>query len=72
MTMEVTTLNGVTEAGAGHRDGPLGQALFSCPTQCVCDAEGNVYVADQMNHCIRKAGLGTYCSPCQRRMLHAV
>ena len=69
--MEVTTLNGVMEAG-GHRDGPLVQALFSCPTQCVCDAEGNVYVADQMNHCIRKVGLGRYCSPSHTSRLNAI
>jgi hypothetical protein len=48
--MEVYTL---TPQEGGYRDGPLAQAQFSYPGQCACDAEGNVYVADQGNHRIR-------------------
>jgi hypothetical protein len=53
--MEVYTL---TPQEGGYRDGPLAQAQFSYPGQCACDAEGNVYVADQGNHRIRKVGPG--------------
>ena len=49
--MEVTTLNAT---GQGFRDGLLVQAQFSNPAHCACDAEGNLYVADSANHCIRK------------------
>jgi len=49
---EVATLagNGVL----GHRDGPGGEALFHYPTDVAVDDEGNVYVADTLNHAIRK------------------
>ena len=63
VTMQVTTLSGT---GRGYRDGQLEQAMFAVPTGCACDAEGNVYIADQMNHRIRKVGPGTCCSPCHR------
>jgi secreted PhoX family phosphatase len=49
--MQVTTLSGT---GRGYRDGQLEQAMFAVPTGCACDPEGNVYIADQMNHRIRK------------------
>jgi hypothetical protein len=38
----------------GHRDGPRDQALFSGPRGLAMDPDGNVYVADQGNHVIRK------------------
>lgn len=44
----------VTNSGAhGHRDGPLDQALFNYPRQLAFDQDGNMFVADYGNHCIR-------------------
>ena len=47
----VTTLGGST---AGHQDGPLAQALFKNPHGLAMDPAGNLYVADNLNHVIRK------------------
>jgi hypothetical protein len=52
--MEVSTLNRRGIVGGGYRDGKLLHAQLSSPADCACDAEGNVYVADEMNHRIRK------------------
>lgn len=38
----------------GFIDGPASKARFDCPTGLAVDNEGNVYVADQRNHRIRK------------------
>jgi hypothetical protein len=38
----------------GHRDGELAVSQFKNPRQIFFDPEGNLYVADQGNHCIRK------------------
>ncbi|MFV0418012.1 MAG: IPT/TIG domain-containing protein [Dysgonomonas sp.] len=38
----------------GHRDGELSIAQFREPSQIFCDSEGNMYVADAGNHCIRR------------------
>lgn len=38
----------------GHRDGKLEMAQFRNPGQIFCDADGNMYVADTDNHCIRR------------------
>jgi NHL repeat./IPT/TIG domain. len=38
----------------GHRDGKLEVAQFRNPEQIFCDADGNIYVADRSNHCIRR------------------
>lgn len=38
----------------GHRDGDLDIAQFKDPSQIFCDAEGNMYIADSGNHCIRR------------------
>ena len=43
---------GVTSGG--HRDGPLDVAQFREPEQIFCDDDGNIYVADSNNHCIRR------------------
>lgn len=49
----VTTYAGVPNT-FGRRDGPANQALFSSPRALVADADGNLYVADEGNHTIRK------------------
>ncbi|HBX47121.1 IPT/TIG domain-containing protein [Limibacterium fermenti] len=38
----------------GHRDGALETAQFRDPDQIFSDADGNIYVADRGNHCIRR------------------
>ncbi|MFZ4261984.1 IPT/TIG domain-containing protein [Sphingobacterium sp. HJSM2_6] len=38
----------------GHRDGKLEVAQFRNPEQIFCDADGNMYIADSGNHCIRR------------------
>lgn len=45
-------LSGATNGG--HRDGPLEVAQFRDPAQIFCDKDGNIYVADFSNHCIRR------------------
>jgi hypothetical protein len=38
----------------GHRDGPLANALFNNVRQINFDYEGNLYMGDGGNHCVRK------------------
>ncbi len=45
-------LSGPTSGG--HRDGALETAQFRDPSQIFCDADGNMYIADSGNHCIRR------------------
>lgn len=49
----VTTLAG-TAGTAGSADGTGTAATFNSPTALTVDSGGNVYVADQVNHTIRK------------------
>jgi len=49
----VTTVAGVAGQG-GTNDGPAALARFYEPSGVVVDAEGNVYVADNYNHTIRR------------------
>jgi len=39
--------------GSGFRDGPLEDALFNFPKDIKFDNDGNMFVADYGNHCIR-------------------
>lgn len=45
-------LSGSTSGG--HRDGPLEVSQFRNPSQIYSDTDGNIYVADCSNHCIRR------------------
>jgi DNA-binding beta-propeller fold protein YncE len=45
--------------GIGFRDGRLEQALFNGIRQMTFDDEGNLYVGDNGNHCIRKIDTNT-------------
>ncbi|WP_344674076.1 IPT/TIG domain-containing protein [Sphingobacterium kyonggiense] len=44
-------------SGVGWADGPVDQAKFNYPRGIAVDLEGNIIVADQNNHCIRKISL---------------
>jgi DNA-binding beta-propeller fold protein YncE len=45
-------LSGATSGG--HRDGELSVAQFKDPGQIFFDPDGNLYISDSGNHCIRK------------------
>ncbi len=57
-TGEVTTLAG-TAGVAGSTDGTGTAARFDTPQGIMFDGSGNLYVADQFNHTIRKIALST-------------
>lgn len=48
----VYTLSGTGDAG--YKEGNLKDAMFCMPSGIAADADGNIYVADTGNHCIRK------------------
>lgn len=50
-----TKLSGPTNGG--HRDGRLEVAQFRRPSQIFTDNDGNMYIADSGNHCIRRITL---------------
>jgi hypothetical protein len=47
-----TKITGPTNGG--HRDGELALSQFNNPRQIFFDPEGNLYISDAGNHCIRK------------------
>ena len=57
MTLEngtITTMAGTGEAGYDGDGGPAGSARLNEPFLCVFDRQGNLYVAEAMNHCVRR------------------
>ncbi len=50
----ITTVVGTGERGFAGDGGPASAALLSEPFMCAFDAAGNMYVAEAMNHCIRR------------------
>ena len=53
-----TTLAGPPDVGDGDADGPGSLARFRVPQGAAADSAGNVYVADSVNHTIRKVTPG--------------
>lgn len=50
-----TTFKKLTgSTSGGHRDGELEVSQFKNPSQIFCDNDGNMYIADSGNHCIRR------------------
>ncbi|MDR2473226.1 MAG: IPT/TIG domain-containing protein [Tannerella sp.] len=52
LTGEMTRLSGPT--ANGFRDGEVGIAQFNYPMQSQFDEDGNLYIVDRDNHCIRR------------------
>jgi DNA-binding beta-propeller fold protein YncE len=52
--LTIKRLNYDAPTVAGHKDGDLAEARFNFPFQLFFDPEGNCYIADYGNHCIRK------------------
>ena len=55
----ITTVVGTGERGFTGDGGPAAEALMSEPFMCAFDAAGNMYVAEAMNHCIRRVDAAT-------------
>ena len=55
----ITTAAGTGERGYSGDGGPASAALLSEPFMCAFDAVGNLYVAEAMNHCVRRVDAGT-------------
>ena len=50
----MTTMAGTGEAGYDGDGGPAGAARLSEPFMCAFDRQGNLYVAESANHCVRR------------------
>ena len=50
----ITTMVGTGEAGYEGDGGPAGEARLSEPFMCAFDRQGNLYVAESANHCVRR------------------
>lgn len=57
---QVSTLAG--NQTPGHVDGPLAQAAFNFPAAIDMDRHGNIFVADTLNHVIRKISVDGHVS----------
>ena len=55
----ITTIAGAGERGYAGDGGTAVAALLSEPFMCAFDAAGNLYVADAMNHCVRRVERGS-------------
>jgi uncharacterized protein (TIGR03437 family) len=55
----ITTVAGTGKAGFSGDNGPATSAQLSFPTGVATDSGGNLYIADQQNHRIRKVSDGT-------------
>ncbi len=55
----ITTFAGTGERGYSGDGGPAASALLSEPFMCAFDSAGNLYLAEAMNHCIRRVDRAT-------------
>ena len=55
----ISTVLGTGERGYSGDGGPASDALLSEPFMCAFDTAGNLYVAEAMNHCIRRVDRDT-------------
>ena len=55
----ITTVAGTGERGYAGDGGAAASALMSEPFMCAFDAAGNLYVAEAMNHCVRRVDAAT-------------
>ncbi len=55
----ITTVAGTGERGFMGDGGPAAAALMSEPFMCAFDTAGNLYVAEAINHCIRRVDSAT-------------
>jgi streptogramin lyase len=55
----IQTVVGTGEKGYAGDGGPASQALLNEPFMCAFDTQGNLYVAEAMNHCVRRIDQGT-------------
>ena len=55
----ITTVVGTGERGYPGDGGPAASALLSEPFMCAFDSVGNLYLAEAMNHCIRRVDRAT-------------
>lgn len=53
-SQEVSTFAGINTTAGGHNDGALTTAEFSSPAGIAIAPNGDVYIADAQNNCIRK------------------
>ena len=54
LTGEIPVFAGVNSEERAYADGTGSEARFAYPEFGCCDEQGNLYVADSWNHCIRK------------------
>ncbi len=55
----IDTIAGTGQAGHAGDSGPAVKALLNQPFHCDVDHKGHLYIAEAMNHCIRKVDLKT-------------
>ena len=55
----ITTIAGTGEAGYAGDGGQASAALMREPFMCAFDAQGNLYVAEATNHCVRRVDAAT-------------
>jgi len=53
----ITTVAGTGTPGFAGDDGPATAALFNFPTGVAVDSQGNLFIADSLNHRVRRVGV---------------
>lgn len=56
---KITTIVGTGQPGYAGDHGSASQALLNEPFMCAFDTDGNLFIADAMNHCIRRVDHST-------------